>query len=364
MDNTILRVDLADRSYDIVFAAIGSETARAALLPFLGSRRFLTVTDSNVQRQYGEAVAGWLAELHSDFSEYQFPAGESSKTPETALDLCRFAALLKLDRQALMVAVGGGVTGDLTGFAAAIYLRGIDFIQIPTTLLAMVDSSVGGKTGVDIPEGKNLVGAFHQPKLVLIDVGFLSTLPEREWRGGLAEVIKYGMIFDAGFLALLEDNIAKIQVRDPEFCRRMIYDCCAFKARVVAADERESGERALLNYGHTFGHALEKLSHFAISHGEGVAVGMNLAAELAVELGRIPAEIARRQREWLEKIGLPTLVPAEFTPEALWEAMKNDKKSSAGRINFVLPAACGRAEVVRDCPPETVKRVIARVTAS
>lgn len=333
----VIRVGLGERAYDIV---IGSGVRERAAE--LQGRLFL-VTDSRVKELYG----GWAAARFPAEDSFVFPAGEGSKNFLTVEAICRAAARARFDRKACFVALGGGVTGDMTGFAAAIYMRGVDFLQIPTTLLAMVDSSVGGKTGVDLPEGKNLIGAFHQPKLVLIDLDFLDTLPEREIRCGLAEIIKTGVILDAELFASLEENSASLVGRiDPARYAKIIRRCCELKAGVVEADEREAGLRAILNYGHTFGHAVEALSGFSISHGEGVAIGMSAAAELAVARGSLTRAEAERQKRLLETVGLPVKLPREYAVPAVLEAMTRDKKNSGGRIRVVLPEGIGRAGVV------------------
>jgi 3-dehydroquinate synthase len=252
------------------------------------------------------------------------------------------------------VALGGGVIGDLTGFAAAILLRGLDFVQVPTTLLAQVDSSVGGKTGIDSPQGKNLIGSFHQPRLVLADTEALSTLPRRELLAGYAEIVKYGLIDDPEFFHWLETHGHKVIDGDPEARLHAIYKSCQAKARIVAADERESGQRALLNLGHTFGHALEAETGFseALLHGEAVAIGMVMAFELSVRLGLCPAEDAERLRRHLAAVGLPTdpghIEGRVFSPAALIEHMTRDKKVRDGRMTFVLARGIGQAFLTRD----------------
>lgn len=249
------------------------------------------------------------------------------------------------------------MTGDMAGFAAAIFMRGIAFEQIPTTLLAMVDSSVGGKTGVDIPEGKNLIGAFHQPRRVLIDPDFLRTLPQKEIRCGLAEIVKTAVLFDEKLFAELERDPVSLLNPGADMSRyaAIIRRCCELKAEVVARDEREAGIRALLNYGHTFGHAVELLSGFSISHGEAVAIGMTAAAEVAVRRGRWNRADAERQKALLAALGLPCAVPQEFDNERIIKAMEHDKKNLAGKITLVLPRRFGEAEVMRGVPmPEIV----------
>ena len=342
-----IRVGLGERAYDIL---IGSGVRNLAAAPD-GVRR-MVVTDSNVAALCG----GWLDTLGAS-ERFVFPAGEESKKIDTVVEICRRAAALNFDRSSRFLAVGGGVTGDMAGFAAAIFMRGIAFEQIPTTLLAMVDSSVGGKTGVDIPEGKNLIGAFHQPRRVLIDPDFLRTLPEKEIRCGLAEIVKTAVLFDEKLFAELErDPVALLTPgADPGRYAAIIRRCCELKAEVVARDEREAGIRALLNYGHTFGHAVELLSGFSISHGEAVAIGMTAAAEVAVRRGRWSRADAERQKALLAALGLPCAVPQTFDNERIVKAMEHDKKNLAGKITLVLPRRIGEAEVMRGVPvPEIV----------
>ncbi len=338
--NETIRVGLGERAYDIVIG----RGVRALAAELTGRRNFL-VTDSRVSELWG----GWARECLPQDGAFEFPAGEQSKTPDTVIAICRKAAELRFDRRARFVALGGGVVGDMTGFAAAIYMRGVGFVQIPTTLLAMVDSSVGGKTGVDIPEGKNLVGAFHQPERVLIDPDFLSTLPPAEIRCGLAEILKMGVILDEELFAELEHEPETLaDGRMPERFVPLIRRSCELKAQVVAADEREAGIRALLNYGHTFGHAVELLSDFRIGHGEGVAIGMCCAGELAQQLGRWSRAEAERQKRAIAALGLSTALPRHCSTPAMLEAMRRDKKNRDGAITLVLPNRIGEAETVRN----------------
>lgn len=340
-----LHIDCAGGNYDIVIAT-GARN-EAAKLP----GKALLVCDSNVEKLYRE-----LAEKRfSPAATFVFPAGEEHKTIDTVMALCRRAAGLKLDRKCTFIALGGGVTGDLAGFAAAIYLRGVNVMQIPTTLLAMVDSSVGGKTAVDIPEGKNLVGAFHQPIRVVIDPEFLETLPERELENGLAEVVKTAVLGDPELFALLEAHAGELPKKPlpAELYGEVIRRCCRVKAAIVAADAHEHGCRAFLNYGHTFGHALELLSDFRLAHGEGVALGMLVAAKLAVRLGVCSAETEHRQLALLRALGEPTELPA-VSPEAWFDAMRGDKKARDGRVVFVLPEEIGKVRLVDDLPEKTV----------
>ena len=333
-----LHIDCAGGNYDILISPESRDMAAET------SGKKLLVCDSNVEKLYRAEAEKRFAPIDT----FVFPAGEEHKTIDTVMALCRRAAELKLDRKCTFVALGGGVTGDLTGFAAAIYLRGVKVMQVPTTLLAMVDSSVGGKTAVDIPEGKNLVGAFHQPCRVVIDPEMLATLPERELKNGLAEVVKTAVLGDAELFELLEKHAHELLEKplDPELYGEIIRRCCKVKAAIVTADEHEHGCRAFLNYGHTFGHALELLSNFRLAHGEGVALGMLVAAKLAVKLGICETETEKRQLALLRALGEPTELPAGLAPETWFAAMRGDKKARDGRVVFVLPEKIGKVRIV------------------
>ena len=348
-----LHIDCADGDYDILISPDPQSTVWQ--LP----GKALLVCDSNVEKLYREEAE----RRFSPAATFVFPAGEEHKTIDTVMALCRRAAELKLDRKCTFIALGGGVTGDLTGFAAAIYLRGVGVMQVPTTLLAMVDSSVGGKTAVDIPEGKNLVGAFHQPCRVVIDPGFLATLPGRELKNGLAEVVKTAVLGDAELFSLLEKSAGRLLEKplDKTLCGEIIRRSCQVKAAIVAADAHEHGCRAFLNYGHTFGHALELLSNFRLAHGEGVALGMLVAAKLAVRLGICSAETEARQRALLGKLGEPAKLPA-VSAEAWFAAMRGDKKARDGRVVFVLPERIGRVRIVDDLAEATVCEFLRSLT--
>jgi 3-dehydroquinate synthase len=277
------------------------------------------------------------------------PAGEHSKSAEMAEVLWNGLLELGADRRTVVVAVGGGVIGDLAGFAAATFARGLAFVQVPTTLLAQVDSSVGGKVGINLPGAKNMVGAFWQPRGVLIDTAVLATLGDREYRSGLAEVVKYGVILDAEFFAYLEGRVAEMNRRDDETLRYVVRRSCELKAQVVAADEREeTGQRAVLNYGHTFCHALETLTGYEqLLHGEAVAIGMLCASRLAERLGRIDQSVTQRQRALLEALHLPVDLP-QVDHEEMLAVMSRDKKAQHGRLRFVLPSRLGHVELVGD----------------
>ena len=358
MNNIIkIPVGLGERSYDIFVGGV-LDSAAMYLAPLVNGRKCLLLTDSNVGPVYAGEVFKMLADAGAETFIHTFPAGEANKTLETVGAICSHAVKCGLDRSSLIVALGGGVCGDIAGFVASIYMRGINFIQIPTTLLAAVDSSVGGKTGVDIPEGKNLIGAFWQPKLVLIDPAMLSTLPSKEIRCGLAEVVKYGVILDPELFAKLEQNIQKLNAPDLQFYPEIIARCCELKAQVVAADERESGLRGILNYGHTFGHAVELNSNFTVAHGEGVAIGMNMAAELAVQSGLLDRAAADRQRELLEKLSLPCRLHSGGDPEKIYAGMLKDKKKVGSRLNMVIPLAIGKVEIKSGFEPAAIIKAI------
>ena len=350
-----IHVALGDRSYDIMLKAGILQNLNEVLAPFCSNRSGLVVTDSNVEPLYIDKIG---QTNNCGCAKFVFPAGEKYKTITTVTDICREAVRCGLDRKSLIMALGGGVCGDMAGFAAAVYMRGIDFIQIPTTLLAMVDSSVGGKTGVDLPEGKNLIGAFWQPQAVLIDPETLKTLPAAEIRNGLAEVVKYGMIRDWEFFQLLEKNPDALQNLDMDFYTQVIKRCCELKAEVVARDEREGGLRAILNYGHTFGHAVEMLSDFSIAHGAAVSIGMAIAAELAVMSRKIGKDYATRQNSLLENLELPVRIPSGFEPEKIYNAMLHDKKTLGAKVKLVLPVGNGMVSIASDVDKELIIQAI------
>lgn len=350
-----VRVALGERSYDI---EVGTGNL-AKIGRFTTARRKLThaaiITDEHVEIPHAQAVARSLTAAEARVDILVVDAGEASKSVEVVSALWERLLELGIDRQSLVVAVGGGVVGDLAGFAAASYARGIGLIQVPTTLLAQVDSSVGGKVGVNLPGAKNMVGAFWQPAGVLIDTAVLSTLPDREYRSGLAEVVKYGVILDAAFFAWLESHTAELTARQDDVLRHVVARCCQLKADVVQLDEREeTGARAVLNYGHTFCHALETLTGYEqLLHGEAVAIGMTCAARLAERLGRIDGSFTRRQQALLTALGLPVDVP-KLNHADIITVMAHDKKTAHGRLRFVLPTRLGHVELVGDVPTDQV----------
>lgn len=300
-------------------------------------RTAVIVSDSNVWPIYGEIVENSLKEKGFSVFSFVFPAGEQSKNPQTYLHLLNFLAENQLTRKDCLIALGGGVTGDLCGFAAATYLRGVDYIQLPTSLLAMVDSSVGGKTAIDLPAGKNLAGAFYQPQLVVCDTDTLDTLPTACFSDGFAEVIKYALLFDAPLFSALEEHLSA-------FCREdIIYRCVRWKAEVVAQDEFDNGRRQLLNLGHTLGHAIEKCSGYTLSHGQAVAIGMSVITRAAAQWGDCETDIPRRLTALLEKIGLPTNSP--YPLEALLPHILSDKKRSGDQITLAIVSTIGCAHL-------------------
>ena len=357
----IVHVNLGPRSYDI---EIGSGNLGAAVR-FCDAEQedahAVIVTDTNVDELYSDSVADPLQEAGAQVDILSIEAGEQSKAPEVAEELWEQLLDQGADRKTVIVALGGGVVGDLAGFVAATFGRGLRFVQIPTTLLAQVDSSVGGKVGINLPGGKNMVGAFWQPRGVLIDVDVLETLPDREYRAGLAEVVKYGVIQDAEFFAYLEANVEPINARDATVLAHIVQRCCRLKADVVEQDEREeTGLRTILNYGHTFCHAFEAATGYEqLLHGEGVAIGMMCAARLAERLGRVDAAFVARQRALLESFRLPLEVP-DVDPDELIELMYRDKKVERGRLRFVLPTRLGHVELVRDLAADDILAALER----
>ncbi len=349
-----LTVDLGERSYDILVGDSLLAGAGKLIAPVLAEPRAVVITDENVERHCLGTLEKSLDEAGIDHQRIVLEAGEQTK------DYAHVEALTgqllddRVERTTTLIALGGGVVGDITGFAAAVTLRGMDFIQIPTTLLAQVDSSVGGKTGINTPQGKNLIGAFHQPRLVLADIGTLASLPPREMRAGYAEVVKYGLIADADFFAWLEANGPAVIEGDPEACLHAVLTSCRAKALIVQADETEKGSRALLNLGHTFGHALEAQTGYsnALHHGEAVAIGLGLAFDLSVRMGLCPGEDRDRLRTHLAAVGLPVglngLTDGGWSAAGLIDLMGQDKKVRSGTMTFVLLHGIGQAFITQD----------------
>jgi 3-dehydroquinate synthase len=352
-----LDVDLGERSYPI-FIAPGLLGDGVCVREGLRGREVLVVSNETVAPLFLDRLLSGLGE-NVRANVLILPDGEQHKTFDTLQTI--FDALLEQrhSRHTTLVALGGGVVGDMVGFAAACYQRGVDFVQVPTTLLAQVDSSVGGKTAVNHPRGKNMIGAFHQPRRVVIDTTVLATLPPREFAAGLAEIIKYGCIRDIAFFDWLEANISALLAREPNALARAIARSCEIKAEVVAADEREGGLRAILNFGHTFGHAIETHTGYGSwLHGEAVAAGMVLAADLSHRLGAVSAADVERIAALIEKAGLPGRAPADLSTHRFVELMGVDKKVIDGRLRLITLAALGEARILDDVPAGTLAAAI------
>ncbi len=353
-------VALGDRSYGIKIGPGLLEHAAELISPHLSRPRTAIVTDENVAAAHLGALEEKLREAGIAVETKVLPAGEATKSQQHLFEVTDFLLEAGIERNDVIIAFGGGVIGDLAGFAAAILRRGVNFIQIPTSLLAQVDSSVGGKTGINAKAGKNLIGAFHQPVLVLIDTALLDSLPSRELKAGYAEVAKYGLLGDAGFFAWLEDNAGALLAGDMQARMRAIETSCRAKADVVARDEREGSVRALLNLGHTFGHALEAATGYSdrLLHGEGVAIGMAMAFRFSERLGYCPAGRAERVAKHLKSAGLPVHISSipgdKLDADYLLSAMYQDKKATGGKLVFVLARDIGDTYVAQDVSPEDV----------
>ena len=353
-----LTVELGDRAYPIHIGA-GLLDRPDLIVPHLAQKRVMIVSNTTVAPLYLARLTAALESAGVSATPVVLPDGEAYKNWET-LNLI-FDALLteRAERKTTLIALGGGVIGDMTGFAAACYQRGMPFIQIPTTLLSQVDSSVGGKTGINHPLGKNMIGAFYQPKLVLADTSTLATLPARELSAGLAEIIKYGFIWDAEFLSWLEANIAKLRALDGDAISQAVYRSCEIKAEVVAQDEREGGIRAILNLGHTFGHAIETgMGYGSWLHGEAVAAGMVVALRVSERLGWLAEADVARGRALIEAAGLPVVAP-DLGVETYLDYMGHDKKVEGGRMRFVLLKKLGEAVITADVPEAILDDVLA-----
>lgn len=355
-----VRVDLGERSYSIsigsgTLADIGSTLAR-----FEFSRKLALISNPTVYGLYGSIVSQSVRDAGYDLVEVLIPDGEEYKNLGSMQTIYGELLRTRLDRKSALIALGGGVIGDITGFAASTYMRGIDFVQVPTTLLAQVDSSVGGKTGVNHLLGKNMIGTFWQPRFVWIDTSTLKTLPEREFLAGLSEVIKYGIIWDAELFSFLEEHREAVLSLQPEALTRIIGRSCEIKAEVVSKDERESGLRAILNFGHTVGHALETVTGYKkYLHGEAIAVGMHLEAKLSARLGMIGPEAVARIERLLLDYGLPAAMPEGTDADSIIAAMQIDKKAVSGEIRIVLPEAVGSVKVRTVASLEDIRKILA-----
>jgi len=356
---SLVHVSLGERSYDVHVGEGVLDRAGKLIAGASKARVAAVVTNPRIGKLYAERVVESLRGAGITAHVITIPAGERYKALSTVRRVYEKLLDHRIDRTGMVIGLGGGVVGDLAGFVAATYLRGIDFVQMPTSLLAQVDASVGGKVGVDLPRGKNLIGAFYQPQIVLADTGTLHTLPKAQFRSGLAEVIKHGIILDSEYYAYLERNLPAIMRLESESLRHVVERSIELKAGVVTQDERESGLRAILNFGHTVGHAIESLTGYrGLLHGEAVTIGMVTAALIAQEMGRADELLARRIRDLLIRVGLPYRPPEDIRPEAVIEAMKLDKKVAHGKLRFVLVKEIGSAFVSEDVTPELILRAL------
>ena len=369
---TVISVPLPQNAYRIVLQSGGLQSIGRCLKedelvsPALG-QKILVVSNPAIWKLYGQTVSNSLVQAGFEVAHCILPAGERYKTLRSVEKIFDCALAHRLERSSTLLALGGGVIGDMTGFAAASWLRGIAVVQVPTTLLAMVDASVGGKTGVNHPKGKNLIGAFHQPRLVFIDPETLNTLPRREFRAGMAEVIKYGVIWDVDLFEQLEQakQIDQRRSFSSGLLQEIVRRSCQAKADVVSQDEKESGLRAILNYGHTIGHGIESLTHYrTFNHGEGVGLGMVAVGEIAVQLGLWSQDCAERQYRLIQKAGLPTHLPKTFATEAVLEMLSSDKKVKAGRVRFILPSQIGKVEITDQVPDAAILAAVQKMQAA
>ena len=358
---SIISVDLPQNPYEIAIAPGSLNQLGSRLKELNLGKKVLLVSNPVIFRHYGEQALDSLKSAGFEVSTHTIPAGERYKTLNSIQKLYDTALENHLERSSTLVALGGGVIGDMTGFAAATWLRGINFVQVPTSLLAMVDAAIGGKTGVNHPQGKNLIGAFYQPRLVLIDPQVLKTLPAREFRAGMAEVIKYGVIWDGDLFAQLEQvkRLDSLRYVNEELLQTILTRSCQAKAEVVGKDEKEAGLRAILNYGHTIGHAVESLTGYRlVNHGEAVAIGMVAAGAIATKLQMWNLDDAQRQNALIKKAGLPTEIPSMLETEAIIEALKTDKKVKAGKVRFVLPTQIGTVIISDRVSPDLLRQVL------
>jgi len=355
-----ITVGLGERSYPILICETAThEMAERIRQALPGCDHLILISNSTIGRLHASGAIHLLETTGTHIDTIEIPEGETAKNTRVVNYVWDFLIEHNCTRQSALVALGGGVVGDITGFAAACYMRGINFIQLPTTLLSMVDSSVGGKTGVNHPRAKNVIGAFWQPRLVCINLGTLRTLPVEEFRSGFAEVIKHGVIRDSGYFEYLEEKLDAIFSLDTHTLEHVVAGSCQIKAEVVSKDERESGLRAILNYGHTVGHAIEALGDYgSIRHGEGVAVGMIAAAEISHRMNLCDARTVERITKLIERSSLPTRLPGNLTAESVLERMQLDKKVRDGKVRFVLPTGIGEVTIRNDVPPETIADVL------
>jgi 3-dehydroquinate synthase len=356
---TRVAVSLGERSYDIVIGpGLLARAGEFVRLLKLGTRGVI-ITDANVAVLHADVLQRALSDAGFETELLSVPAGETSKSLRQINRIFEKLPVMRLDRHSFVIALGGGVVGDLAGFIAATYLRGLALIQVPTSLLAQVDSSVGGKVGVNLPQGKNMVGAFYQPRIVLADTDTLRTLPERELRAGFAEVIKHGAIADAEFFAWLEQNYALVLKLDAEAVAHAVRRCCEIKSDVVSRDEREAGLRAILNFGHTVGHAMEALTEYVgLLHGEAIAIGMCCAGFLSVKRAGLSQNDAARLKSLIAAVGLPTRPGERLSADQLFATMRLDKKAAGGKLRFVLLKRLGEAVLSNAITDDDVREVL------
>ncbi|NRB09209.1 MAG: 3-dehydroquinate synthase [Richelia sp.] len=365
---SLITVNLPQQSYEIAIAPGNLERLGEYMADLKLGKKVLLVSNPTIFKHYGQKAIASLEAGGFKFVHHILPAGERYKTPSSIKKIYDAALANRLERSSTMVALGGGVIGDMTGFASATWLRGINFVQVPTSLLAMVDAAIGGKTGVNHPQGKNLIGAFHQPRLVLIDPDILQTLAAREFRAGMAEVIKYGIIWDAELFAQMENNknLSQLGYIKSELMDFILTCSCQAKADVVSKDEKEAGLRAILNYGHTIGHAVESLTGYTqVIHGEAVAIGMVAAGQIAMELGMWTKQDTQRQDALIQKAGLPTKLPDSLDINTIADTLQTDKKVKDGKVRFILPTQIGNVEIIDKIPTEILCKVLSamRTTA-
>jgi 3-dehydroquinate synthase len=356
-----ITVNLPQDSYAIAIAPDSLKQLGSQMKQLNLGNKVLLISNPEIFAHYGATCLASLKEAGFDTYTHLIPAGESHKHIQSIQQVYDVAQANHLERSSTFVALGGGVIGDMTGFAAATWLRGVNFVQVPTSLLSIVDASVGGKTGVNHPQGKNLIGAFYQPKLVAIDPNLLQTLPLQEFRAGMAEVIKYGVIWDADLFTKLEQHnqLDSLEHVGSTLLETIVTRSCQAKAEVVGQDEKEAGLRAILNYGHTIGHAVESLTHYQqFVHGEAVAIGMVAAGKIAVEMNLWTQAEADRQNALIIKAGLPTEIPPQLAIAEILETIKSDKKVSAGKVRFILPTAIGKVIITDQVTPEIIGKAL------
>ena len=362
--SSIIDVTLPHTSYNIVISPNTLEDVGNHLTSLQLGKKILVISNPEVFNHYGETVINSLNKAGFKVFYHLIPAGETYKTLESISQVYDVALKHRLERSSTLLALGGGVIGDMTGFAAATWLRGINFVQVPTSLLAMVDASIGGKTGVNHPQGKNLIGSFYQPRLVFIDPMVLKTLPIREFRAGMAEVIKYGVIWDQDLFQQLEaeKKLDSLENIDLEVMDKIITKSCQAKVDVVSQDEKEAGIRAILNYGHTIGHALESLTGYSqINHGEAVAIGMAAAGKIAVKLGMWQEGKTERQDDLIKKAALPSTFDNKLKSPEILDSLQLDKKVKAGKVRFILPTDIGQVEIRESISSEVITTVLEEI---